>query len=323
MPYFSISSPTSGNATQLRGVAIATTGPSSGQSLVFDGTSWGPGQGVTGPTGAGGKDGPQVFSGAGTPPTNVGKSDDFYYDTANGRWFGPKANGSWGTPLSLASGQMGPTGVIGPTGPSVTGPTGVGATGPQGLAGATGPTGAGPTGPAGGPTGATGAAGAIGVPGIAGPAGPTGPSVTGPTGPGSTVTGPTGPSVTGPTGTAGPTGPSGGPTGPQGATGPGGSGRNQGFLGPLSANRTLGPTDAKHVWGVPTFASGTYGSFFVYLPSPTGNSGLDFRIQNAGMGGFVYAVGQPATGSYGTIASLSANGGSWFVCDGSAWRVFT
>jgi hypothetical protein len=41
------------------------------------------------------------------------------------------------------------------------------------------------------------------------------------------------------------------------------------------------------------------------------------------MGGFVYAVGQPATGSYGTIASLSANGGSWFVCDGSAWRVFT
>lgn len=324
MPYFSISSPSSGNATQLRGVSIAATGPSAGQSLVFDGTSWGPGQGVTGPTGAGGKDGPQVFSGAGAPPSNVGKSDDFFYDTANGRWYGPKANGSWGTPLSLASGQMGPTGVTGPVGSGgATGPTGFGATGPAGSVGATGPAVTGPTGPLGGPTGATGPAGSLGVPGTVGPAGPTGPSVTGPTGPVSTVTGPTG--AAGAAGAAstvtGPTGPSAGPTGPTGA----GSSRNDGFIWAtgvaIGGTFTVTSSTAKYVFGAPSFASGTYGNYYIALPSPTGAAGLDFRIQNVGNGGVLYAVGASGA-SYGTIASLSIGSGNWFVSDGASWRVF-
>lgn len=333
MPYYSISSPTSGNATQLRGVAIATTGPSAGQSLVFDGTSWGPGQGVTGPTGPGGKDAPQVYSGAGAPSTNLGKSGDFYYDTTNGRWYGPKANGSWGTPLSLASGQMGPTGVTGPagsTGPqgaasTVTGPTGsVGPTGPQGNVGATGPSG--------GPTGATGPAGSIGVAGSIGATGPTGS-----TGAASTVTGPTG-SVgsTGPTGAAssvtGPTGPSGGPTGAAGATGPTGTGRNGG------ANVATGSSGSAYS------ISDTAGRFqFIYVPlvsgvasnlnveigangsaSNTAATGLDFYIQNISAGGNIYVKGRDvgsATGVVATLATLAAGDGRWFVSVGTGWRV--
>ena len=321
MPYFSISSPSSGNATQLRGVSIAATGPSAGQSLVFDGTSWGPGQGVTGPTGAGGKDGPQVFSGAGAPPSNVGKSDDFFYDTANGRWYGPKANGSWGTPLSLASGQMGPTGVTGPAGSvGSTGPTGFGATGPQGPAGATGPSVTGATGPAGGPTGPSGAAGAIGVPGLIGPQGPTGPSVTGPTGPASTVTGPAG--VAGPASTVtGPTGPSGGPTGPTGS----GASRNDGFLWAtgvgVGGHFTVGSNTSKYIFGAPTFASGTYGNYYIDLPSPTGIAGMDFRIQNVGQGGQLFIIA-PTGLSVGPIATINTLSGNWFVSDGAGWRVF-
>lgn len=107
------------------------------------------------------------------------------------------------------------TGNIGPTGPQGTGPTGpFGATGPTGSIGPTGPQGTGPTGPTGaasdvaGPTGPTGPQGTQGLPGnpsfVPGPTGPTGDL--GPTGP----TGPTGDTgATGPTGTQGPTGPTG------------------------------------------------------------------------------------------------------------------
>lgn len=114
------------------------------------------------------------------------------------------------------------TGNIGPTGPQGTGPTGpFGATGPTGSIGPTGPQGTGPTGPTGaasdvaGPTGPTGPQGTQGLPGnpsfVPGPTGPTGDL--GPTGP----TGPTGDTgATGPTGTQGPTGPT-GPTGISGA----------------------------------------------------------------------------------------------------------
>lgn len=92
------------------------------------------------------------------------------------------------------------TGNIGPTGPQGTGPTGpFGATGPTGSIGPTGPQGTGPTGPTGaasdvaGPTGPTGPQGTQGLPGnpsfVPGPTGPTGNlGPTGPTGPANTAT---------------------------------------------------------------------------------------------------------------------------------------
>ena len=325
MPIYSTSSASSGNATQLQGRAVSATAPAAGHCLVWSGSAWVPSTGTPGPTGPAGNDAAAWYNGTVVPPSNLGMSGDWYINTASGILFGPKASGSWGNGLPLQSGPNGPTGpsgVTGATGPIVTGPTGLGATGPTG-AGSTGPTGApgasGATGPAGGPTGPTGSVGGLGM---AGPQGPTGPSLTGPTGPVSTVAGPTGPSGAA-SSVTGPTGPSGGPTGPQGPTGPVGGGRVPGFLGPLTGNYSLGGTDPRYVWGAPPpLTSGTFGNFFVYLPAAASNTGLDFRVQNAGSGGLVFAVGQPVTGSYGTIASISPSGGSWFVSDGTAWRLF-
>lgn len=180
MPFFSISSPSSGNATQLQGQPIAATAPAAGTVLTYSGSAWVASTGVTGPTGPHGADGPKIYSGSGAPSNALGVSGDFYLDTGNSYLYGPKASGTWPAGISI---QGGPTG---PTGPQVTGPTGAASV-------TTGPTGA--TGPQ--------------------VTGPTGPSVTGPTG-ATGVTGPTGASVTGPTGSVGATGPSGGPTGPTG-----------------------------------------------------------------------------------------------------------
>lgn len=229
MPFFSISSPTSGNATQLQGRPINATAPATGTVLTFDGSSWSAAQGVTGPAGPNGADGARIFWGTTAPATNIGRSGDFYIDGAAGVLYGPKANNAWGSGLLLQSGPIGPTGAtgavgatgaasnvtgptgsVGATGPSVTGPTGAASnvTGPTGPTGSTGPMVTGPTGASSnvtGPTGSTGPAPAV----TAGPTadtayiggvlvqavqGPTGPSVTGPTGAASNVTGPTGPS---------------------------------------------------------------------------------------------------------------------------------
>jgi len=170
MVFFSIQSPTSGNATQLQGRTVSSTGPTGGQVLTWDGSAWAPLPGVTGPTGSAGVDGPQIYSGATGPFSGLGKSGDWYIDSASGVLYGPKASNSWGNGLQLQSGPQGPAG-----------PTGAGATGPTG----------------------------VGVTGATGSAGPTGAGATGPTGAASTMTGPTGPGITGPTGvgTTGPTGP--------------------------------------------------------------------------------------------------------------------
>jgi hypothetical protein len=154
MPYFSIQSPTSGNALQLQGRAVSATGPTGGQVLTWDGSAWSPLAGVTGPTGSSGVDGPQIYSGATGPFSGLGRSGDYYIDSNAGVLYGPKANNAWGSGLQLQSGPQGPTG-------------------PVGLTGATGP--------ANGPTGATGATGAASL--IAGPAGATGPTGFGATGP--------------------------------------------------------------------------------------------------------------------------------------------
>jgi hypothetical protein len=138
MPYFSLPATLSGNATQLQGRAVSATAPAANQVLAWSGSAWLPATGVTGPAGA---DGSQFYGGSGAPSNGFGNARDFYLDTTNGRLYGPKADGSWGSPLQLQSGTQGPTGPGGSTGPagqSITGPTGTpGATGPSGVDGAT------------------------------------------------------------------------------------------------------------------------------------------------------------------------------------------
>ena len=150
MPFFTISSPSSGNATQLQGRAVNATAPATGSVLVWNGSAWLPGSGVTGPTGSQGDDGSKLWSGSGAPATGFGISGDFWLDSQNGVLYGPKADGLWGSPLQLESGPAGPTGSTGPvsTTPGPTGPTGPqsNVTGPTGV---TGPGVTGPTGPRG------------------------------------------------------------------------------------------------------------------------------------------------------------------------------
>jgi hypothetical protein len=151
MPFFSLSSPSSGNATQLQSRSVSATAPATGSVLTWSGSAWAPGSGVTGATGARGDDGGKFLSGDGSPVTGYGSSGDFYLDSTNGRLYGPKADGLWGSPLQLQSGAAGPTGATGIAGPS--GPTGAqgvaglpsavtGPTGASGIQGATGPRGA-------------------------------------------------------------------------------------------------------------------------------------------------------------------------------------
>lgn len=134
MPYFSIPATFSGNATQLQGRAVSATAPAANQVLAWSGSAWLPATGVTGPTGA---DGSQFYGGSGAPSAGFGNSRDFWLDTTNGRLYGPKADGSWGSPLQLQTGAQGPSGVTGATGPA-----GQSFTGPTGIGGETGPTGA-------------------------------------------------------------------------------------------------------------------------------------------------------------------------------------
>jgi hypothetical protein len=165
MPFFLISSPSSGNATQLQGQPVSATAPATGSVLTYSGSAWLASQGVTGSTGPAGVDGATIYNGSGAPSDGIGKSGDFYVDTGSSVLYGPKASGSWGAGASIAGGPTGPTGMTGAAS-TITGPTGAAST-------ITGPTGS---------VGATGAASTV--------TGPTG-SV-GATGAASTITGPTG-----------------------------------------------------------------------------------------------------------------------------------
>jgi len=261
MPFFSISTPSSGNATQLQGRTVAATAPATGAGLFWNGTAWAPGNGTTGPTGSPGVDGAKFYSGSSGPTGSFGNSGDFWLDVNSGVLYGPKASGSWGAGLQLQSGPQGPTGpqstVAGPTGPTgvsnVTGPSG-----PTGITGATGP------------TGSTGVRGATLLAGQGAPLNAYGENgdwyidtlaadfygpksggtwgsatidllaITGPTGAQSMVTGPTG--VIGPTGSTGPTGAPSTVAGPTGVTGPNGPTGPTGITGASYTNTTSTPT---------------------------------------------------------------------------------
>lgn len=348
MPIYSTSSASSGNATQLQGRAISATAPVAGHCLVWSGSAWAPLTGTPGPTGPAGNDAAAWYDGTVAPPSNLGKSGDWYVNTASGILFGPKASGSWGAGLPLQSGPNGPTGPGGSTGPTgmsptgPTGPTGIGATGPTGPR-VTGPTGpGGSTGPSGGPTGATGPTGisVTGPSGATGPSGPTGigsTGTTGPTGPtgvgatgatGAGPTGPTGASFTGPTGagatgSTGATGPSGGPTGPTGigATGP--TGPSAGPTGSTGVTGPTGPasttasnyTTSQSLSGSSArvvFFSGT--GLTCTFPAPGFSAGLWFLIVNKGSSSMTV---EDFTGA--TTWTLTAGSSAIFACDGSNW----
>jgi hypothetical protein len=80
-----------------------------------------------------------AFTGSGAPAAGLGADGDWYFDTANGKLYGPKAGGAWPAGTSLIG--VGPQGPQGPAGQNGTpgGPAGpAGATGPQGIPGAKG-----------------------------------------------------------------------------------------------------------------------------------------------------------------------------------------
>ena len=104
-----------------------------------------------------------ILSGKTPPTTSIGKNGDFYIDTTNLKFYGPKKNGSWPLGISI-KGADGKDGIDGKNG--VDGKDGKnGIDGKNGLDGAVGKTGA---------IGATGATGATGLTGSVGPAGPKG-----------------------------------------------------------------------------------------------------------------------------------------------------
>jgi len=136
MPFFSLSPTGTTDATAIQGRAVSATAPATGSVLGWSGSAWLPTPGVTGPTGP---ESVQWLYGSGAPSAGIGRTNDWYLDHDGGVLYGPKASGSWGSGLQLASGQRGPTGAAGATGAagqSITGPSGPpGATGATGAAG--------------------------------------------------------------------------------------------------------------------------------------------------------------------------------------------
>lgn len=68
--------------------------------------------GAEGPAGPPGADGTGWLSGDGAPSAGLGDTGDFYLDLSASAYYGPKAEGDWGTPTSM----IGPEGPEGPPG---------------------------------------------------------------------------------------------------------------------------------------------------------------------------------------------------------------
>ena len=49
--------------------------------------------------------GNSILSGSGAPSPGLGEDGDFYVDTATSDFYGPKASGSWGSPIPLGGSQ--------------------------------------------------------------------------------------------------------------------------------------------------------------------------------------------------------------------------
>ncbi len=275
--------------TKLQGIPLdlTTIPPTSGQGLLFNGTSWVPGlvTGAPGPQGPIGLTGAQGLPGSTGPQGGIGVT-------------GPTG----------PQGLIGLTGAVGATGArGLTGLTGAigpqGTQGPQGLIGLTGPTGAqgtiGLTGAAGiqgliGLTGLTGPQGALGLTGLTGSAGATG--AAGPQGTQGTI------GLTGATGTQGPIGLTGsaGAPGVTGAAGPQGTQGIIGLTGPAGAQGTIGLTGSAGAPGA-TGAAGPQGTQgIIGLTGATGTQGP------TGLTGSAGAIG--AAGPQGLQGLSGANG---------------
>ena len=204
-----------------------------------------------------------IISGKTPPVSSIGKNGDFFIDTKNLVFYGPKKNGLWPLGISM-KGVDGKNGIDGKNG--VDGKDGKdgknGVDGKNGLDGAIGKTGAtGATG-ATGLTGATGATGATGLAGAKGDKGETG--AVGATGPAGAKgdTGLTGlQGIQGPKGDIGLTGAKGdkgdpGIQGIQGATGAQGqAGVSRAFFGNVEFISALGSSSGSYS------ISSAFGSF--------------------------------------------------------------
>ena len=251
-----------------------------------------------------------ILSGKTPPTTSIGKNGDFYIDTKNLMFYGPKKNNSWPLGISMKgvdgkAGIDGKNGVDGKDGKD--GKNGIdGAAGKVGTTGATGEKGAtGPVGATGlvGATGATGAKGETGAAGATGPAGATG------------AKGETG--ATGAQGLQGLQGLQGiqGLQGEQGATGAAGA---VGATGPAGATGAKGDTGATGAQGIAGISHAFFGT--ISFASPLGSS-AGSSILSSAFGSFQansnYVVRMVLVGTYSSTADdlpfslvINANGAS-------------
>ena len=254
-----------------------------------------------------------ILSGKTPPTTSIGKNGDFYIDTKNLMFYGPKKNNSWPLGISMKgvdgkNGIDGKNGVDGKDGKDgkngIDGAAGkVGATGATGEKGATGLTGAtgatGATGPV-GATGATGAKGETGAVGATGPAGATG--------------------AKGDTGATGLQGIQGlqGLQGIQGEPGPKGETGAVGVTGPTGATGAKGDTGATGAQGIAGISHAFFGT--ISFASPLGSS-AGSSILSSAFGSFQansnYVVRMVLVGTYSSTADdlpfslvINANGAS-------------
>jgi len=77
-------------------------------------SGWGAATSLKGATGATGAAGSKIYSGATAPASSLGKDGDYYLNSANYLFYGPKAGGAWPSPINLkgAKGDPGTANVI-------------------------------------------------------------------------------------------------------------------------------------------------------------------------------------------------------------------
>lgn len=277
-----------------------------------------------------------IHSGPDTPPDTLGTNGDWYIQTTDLIFYGPKTSDGWGdgyqlvtkprsTELTVGGALPGGGGGDGTAGTITIAATTTGAPGtsasvvntgtptasvlsftiPRGDVGATGAAGAtGPTGPT-GPTGATGPAGPTGATGAQGAKGDTGD--TGPQGP----IGPTG--LTGPQGDTGPQGPQGatGPAGPTGAAGPAGP---QGIPGPQGLTGATGPAGSDATVTAGTGISVSTGQVSLASSFYTATSHVQAAVGTTAQ--------RPAAPVAGMIR-LNTTTGRFEGYDGSTWMILS
>jgi len=67
-------------------------------------------EGPEGPVGPAGEDGSMIYSGSGAPGSDIGSNGDYYLNTDNGDFYGPKDDSGWGNPVIALQGEEGEDG---------------------------------------------------------------------------------------------------------------------------------------------------------------------------------------------------------------------